>query len=165
MKHTLLLVITFVGLAFAGCTSADINSAPSISVPSGLTTQDVKLAILLSIDPAKAPPEMNVDQQMTDNALRAFFGYAYSKHADRRGQWFLEEIRERSVLVGFDNRKHYFRAEFIIGDHAITQRIDGSRNLDQTSTKIHRATFDWLGMFETKIRQNMGTISALKSKN
>ena len=104
---------------------------------------------------------MTTTEKITDNALRAAFGFAYRKVS--QGDWFVEEVREHSVLVGYQNRDHYLRVEYVIESSRVIQRIDGSRNLEQSRNSIHKAVFDWLGIMESKIRQSMGIISSLKA--
>lgn len=147
-------------LILQACTTTDINSAQPISVPHNLTKQDVKLAILVAVYPEKAPTEWSPAEQMADSALNAYFGYAYSRNS--KGHWFVEEVRPNSVVIGFQNRSHYFRTEYIIQDTQIIQKIDGSRNLKQSDDSIHKAVFTWLGTLESKTRASMGNISAMK---
>ena len=147
-------------LILQACTTTNINSAQPISIPQNLTKQEVKLAILAAVYPEKAPREWTPAEQMADRALSAYFGYAYSRNS--KGHWFVEEVRPNSVLIGFENRAHYFRTEYIIENAQIIQRIDGSRNLKQSGNSIHKAVFKWLGGLESKTRASMGNISAMK---
>jgi hypothetical protein len=148
----------------AACSTPSINSTQPISIPSGLTTQDVKLAIIYAIYPGKTPTEWSHIDQMTDNALKAAFPFTYSK-VDRSENWFLEEIRSGSVLIGFDDGDHYLRVEYVIDRGRIIQRIDGSRNLGQTGETIKKDAFEFLGAMESKIRQSMGILSAMKAES
>ena len=147
-------------LFLQACTTTDINSAQPISIPKNLTKQDVKLAILAAVYPEKAPREWTPAEQMADNALNAYFGYAYSRNS--KGHWFVEEVKPNSVLIGFENRGYYFRTEYIIENYQIIQKIDGSRGLKQSDNSIHKAVFKWLGELESKTRASMGNISAMK---
>lgn len=153
----LLAVFAF---ALQACTSMDIDSAPPISIPQNLTKQEVKLAILSAVYPEKAPREWTPAEQIADSALNALLGYSYGRSS--RGHWFVEEIRENSVLIGFENRGYYFRTEYIIESAQIIQKIDGSRGLEQTKNSIHKSVFRWLGALESKTRASMGNLSAMK---
>jgi hypothetical protein len=148
-------------LSLAACSTVDINSAEPISIPQNLNKQEVKLAILSAVYPEKAPREWTPVEQMADSALTAYFGYAYSGNS--KGHWYVEEVRSDSVLIGFDNRGFYLRVEYIIKGSQIIQRIDGSRGLKQSEDSIHKSVFKWLGGLESKTRQSMGRVSAMKS--
>jgi hypothetical protein len=148
----------------ASCHTMNINSALPITIPVGLGVQDVKLAILSAVYPEKAPHEWTPWEKMTDNALRAAFGFGYAK-ANRSERWFVEEVRANSITVGFDSGNHYFRVEYLIEGNELIQKIDGSRNLDQSGNSIHRAVFEWLGEMESRIRESMGVVSALKANS
>lgn len=145
------------------CTSVNIDSAKPISVPTGLTIQEVKLAIVRAVSPQSSPPELNQYQEITDRALRAHFGFRYQS-ANQKGRWFIERIEGNSVFVGFDNRKHYFGVEYVIENHQVSQKIDGSRNLGQSDTRIHKAVFRWLGEMESNIRQQMWNVKSYKGQ-
>jgi hypothetical protein len=147
-------------LILQACTTTSINSAQPISIPQNLTKQEVKLAILAAVYPEKVPREWTPAEQMADSALSAYFGYTYSRNS--KGHWFVEEVKPNSVLIGFENRGHYFRTEYIIENTQIIQKIDGSRNLKQSGNSIHKAVFKWLGELESKTRASMGNISAMK---
>ncbi len=147
---------------FCGCRTVSINSAQSIPVPAGLSSQDVKLAILSAVYPEQAPQKMTVAEKMTDNALKAAFPFGYSK-VNRSGRWFVEELKSGSVMVGYTEDEYYLRVEYLIEDSKIVPRIDGSRNLKQTEQSIHKTVFEWLGDLDVQIRQNMGRVSALKA--
>jgi hypothetical protein len=161
-------ILSCTGLLFAmalmaSCSTPSINSAQPISVPSALTTQDVKLAILYAIYPVKTPTEWTHIEQMADNALKAAFPFSYGR-VERSENWFLEEIRGSSVLVGYDDGDHYLRVEYVIAGDKIFQKIDGSRNLGQTGETIKKDAFEFLGAMESKIRQSMGILSAMKAE-
>lgn len=163
---TSILRVTTLAVAIAliaSCSTPNINSAQPISIPSSLTTQDVKLAILYAIYPVKTPTEWTHIEQMTDNALKAAFPFSYGK-VERSENWFLEEIRSSSVLVGYDDGDHYLRVEYLIDGGRIIQKIDGSRNLGQTGETIKKDAFEFLGAMESKIRQSMGILSAMKAE-
>ncbi len=155
-------IVIILSCASVSCRTTNLNSAAPILIPAGLSTQEVKLAILSAIYPDKAPREWTPMEKMTDNALKAAFGFGYSK-VNRSGQWFIEEVKEKSVVAGFERGKYYFRVEFIAEGNQLIQRIDGSRNLEQSNNSIHKSVFDWLGEMESKIRQSMGVISAMKA--
>jgi hypothetical protein len=164
-KAILPYVSLIVAMAFVvSCSTPSINSAQPISIPSGLKVQDVKLAILYAIYPVKTPTEWTPIEQMTDNALKAAFPFSYGK-VERSENWFLEEIRNNSVLVGFDDGDHYLRVEYVIDAGRIVQKIDGIRNLGQTSETIKKDAFEYLGTMESKIRQSMGILSAMKAES
>jgi len=155
VKFVLFLLILFV----IGCKSVDINSASPIMVPSGLSLQDVKVAILNAVNPKENPIKLTPYQQITDSALKAHYGFLY-KSINTKRRWFLEDIRKDSLLVGYDNGNYYFRVEYKIGKSQIIQRIDGSRNLDQTETTIHKGVFQKLGQMEVNIRKELGMIAS-----
>ena len=155
-------VLSAAVLLVAACSTPNINSAQPIPIPSALTTQDVKLAIIYALYPSKTPTEWTHVEEMTDSALKAAFPFTYSK-MERRDSWFLEEIRSGSVLVGFDDGDHYMRVEYVIAEGRIKQRIDGSRNLKQSGDSIDKDAFEYLGSMESKIRQSMGILSAIKT--
>ena len=165
IKPILPYIALIVAMAFTvSCSTPSINSAQPISIPSGLTAQDVKLAILYAIYPVKTPTEWTHIEQMTDSALKAAFPFSYGK-VERSETWFLEEIRTSSVLVGFDDGDHYLRVEYVIDGGRILQKIDGSRNLGQTGETIKKDAFEFLGAMESKIRQSMGILSAMKAES
>ncbi|RLJ16462.1 hypothetical protein DJ030_17080 [bacterium endosymbiont of Escarpia laminata] len=136
----------------------DINSASTIFIPDKLNKQEVKLAILNAIEPVSYPITQSAVESMVDAGLTAGFGPIYDFVRERKGYWFVEDIRKDSVFAGYDNGKHYFRVEYIIGDYEILQRIDASRNLKQTEDSIHKRVFTWLGQMESRIRQSMGNV-------
>lgn len=155
--------IMLTGMIFlSSCSSVNINSASPILVPSGLLTQEVKLAIISAVYPEKAPREWTPVEAMTDSALRAFFGFSYDR-VNKGQHWFVEDVRSDSVLVGFDSDDQYFRVEYQIRNGQIAQRIDGSRNLNQTKNEIDEDVFEWLGSMESRIRQSMGNVAAMKA--
>lgn len=151
-----LVLLSFVMLF--GCRTVSIQSAKDIRIPGGLDKQAVKLAIISAVYPNNGAREWTPMEKMTDEALNSVLWF-YKQQGDN-GKWFVEELRENSVVVGYDNGKHYFRVEYIVTDSVIQQRIDGSRNLSQTSRTIHKAVFEWLGQMESKIRESMGMLSA-----
>jgi|GEM_PF-4629790 len=106
-KSTPIILATILLLS---CTTMDIKSAAPISVPDILSTQDIKIAILNSVNPIHKEIKLKPFEKMTDNALKAFFGWSYQK-IGRRKRWFVESVQPKSIFVGFDDGRHYFRVE------------------------------------------------------
>ena len=162
MKIIVRLTFLFLMFFVLSCIR-NIKSAQPIFVPNNLSAQEVKIAILSAVNPRSKPIKLSQYQKITDSALRAHFGFRY-QNIDSGGRWFIENIKKNSVMVGFENGKHYFRVEYIITKSQIIQRIDGSRNLSQTEDTIHKSVFRWLGQMESNIRQSMGSIVSIKPK-
>ena len=150
------LIVSFL----ASCKSMNINSAQPIMIPSGLSVQHVKFAILKSITPDDKAEKITNYQKITDRALKARFGFMY-KGLNNANQWFVEDVTENSVIAGFNKGNHYFRVEYVIKNSQIYQNIVGSKNLNQTDETIHKAVFVWLHNMEVNIRSNMGAIVPL----
>jgi hypothetical protein len=54
--------------------------------------------------------------------------------------------------------------QYVVDGRRILQKIDGSRNLGQTSESIKKDAFEFLGAMESKLRQSMGILSAMKAE-
>jgi hypothetical protein len=153
-------------LILFGCKTVAVDEVPPISISQGLTKSEQKLAILLAVnpvEPGETEQALKNHEKITDSALKAIFGKRYkSINQSRENYWFVEDIRENSILVGYDNDKHYLRIEYLLSDGNIYQRIDGSRNLDQNGDQIHKAAKVWMGEMESKIRKSAGQVALLK---
>ena len=155
MKVHLLAFVALIFVTISGCRSSSLNNTSDIPIPEGLSHQDAKLAIVLP----NATNFMTAGETITDNALRAVLGFRYTS-ASRRNPWFIEDIRADSVVVGYDNGKHYFQTEYQVKAGVIHPRILNSRNLEKPGGRIHSNVFVWLGGLESDIRKAMGQIVA-----
>jgi hypothetical protein len=144
------------------CRTVDKSEIGKITIPKGLGMQDVKLAILLAASPQQASREWTPAERMTDNALKAAFPF-YQK-VQRQRRWFPEEITPNSVILGYDNGKHYFRIEYAIEQNEIFPKVVGSRNLSESESRIHKSAIEWIGSFESEIRRQLGRVSLLVEK-
>ena len=148
-----LFIIGFL-LPISACKTMDINSSQAFIVPDELTQQDAVDAIVNSVNPEGTPSKLK---------QKKYFG-PFSQMSSSQGFWYIEDVNNNSVIVGFDNGKHYFSTEYIVSDGKISKKILSSRNLKQSENSIHKAVFGWLGQLDSRIKQSMGYLASSKQK-
>jgi len=162
------LLLIIVVLLTASCRQVNIKSSKPISIPDSLTTQDAKLAIFNAVIPQSTLIKTKPYEEITDSFLSSEVKDHYPawyREVRPGWRWFIEDIGPKSITLGFDTTKHYFRVEYIINQSEIVHRIVDSRNLNQTDTTIHRNVFTWMGNMDSWIRQSLGNIKVWKQSN
>ncbi len=134
-------------------------SPPSISVPKGLSANDVELALVLAVTYRAPPPTLSPGQQITDNVLGAVLGPDYESVGSPKRPWYFEGRDIREVFVGYQNRAYYMRVRADYDDEFVTLSIEDSRHLSQTETHIHKRAFAFLQQLESAIRRTMGSLA------
>lgn len=139
----------------SACKTMDVRDIQPISIPSKLTQQEVKDSIVNAVNPDGKPTELK---------HKRYFG-PFAQTSSSQGFWYIEDVKDSSVVVGFNNGKHSFSTEYLITGSQITKQILSSQNLKQSANSIHKAVFGWLDQLDAKIKQNMGYLVSTKRVN
>ena len=155
MRRVLIIALA---LLFA-CRTVPKSQIQDIDVPPGLTAQQVEFAILVSLADQPPPDDLGPGAEITDRALKAWFGWRYQSIREAQGDWFLEGREPGMILAGLQRRSHYLRLALHYSASQIRFEILDSRNLDETETMIHQAAAQWIQDLEIEVRRALGQLS------
>lgn len=154
------LVALLVAL-LVGCTSVPNRPTAPIPVPSGLTENQIQLAILMAIT-ENPPPDISPGVQITDSVLSAVVG-GYRSLNDRRS-WYFEDRQPGIVYTGYQRRNWYMRVAVRYDTQAVTLFIEDSRNLNQSGDRIHKTAIAELQSLENRLRRTLGLVAQQAGK-
>lgn len=149
------LISALVVLVAACSTVPNVPTTP-ISVPAGLTQNQVQLAILTAIT-ERAPPNVPAGVEITDSVLSAVVT-GYHSLNDRR-TWYFEDRRPGVIYAGYQRRDWYMRVAVRYDASAITLFIEDSRNLSQSGDRIHKTAIAELQSLENRLRRTLGQMA------
>jgi hypothetical protein len=143
------------------CTTVPKSNIQSIEVPPGLTDRQGEFGILAALADQPPPEKLDPSIEITDRALEAWFGFRYSRMRGDQGQWYLEarDRPNRRVVAGHQRDQYYIRLELVYDDTTVRLTVASSRNLDESSTRIHGAAIQWIQELEMDIRRALGQLS------
>ncbi len=150
--------LAVLSLFLACCSTVPNVSPPPIAVPSGLTENDVELAVLMAVADRPAPATLTPGQQITDNVLSAVIGRYDSVRAPRQ-YWYFEAREPSVVYAGFQSGQVYMRVAVRYDARYVTMTIVESRNLKQDESSIHKGAFAYLQQLEGRVRRALGSIA------
>lgn len=157
----LIAILLVLGVGIVGCRSALIPAPTKNPIPAGMSLEDIKLLIALSIDPS-VKTNWNTTSTPSQKALKEMFTSGQSNP-----QWSLEAIEPRAITAGYSKRigKHYSQYYLAVRIHfSNTERwiaiIDGTK-LGFDGERIHKNALVWVSGLEQKNRQSFGTYQAM----
>ena len=153
-RNVTILAAAAATLIVLGCRTVPIQERAAIRVPSGLTPEQVELAIVYAL--AQPPPgTLELKHQaskVTAEILATLFG------ADDDKGWFVEAREPGVVYAGYRQDSHYLSTAIPYNTTMLRVEILRSDNLDQSDTRIHKAVYVWITDLEVKIRQALGQL-------
>jgi len=155
---TLVLIVALVAV---GCSTVPKSSIGHIDVPPGLSPQQIEFAILAALADDPPPEDLSPEVEITDRALKAWFGWRYKSMSTRgkSNRWFLEGRSPGRITAGTERGSHYLRVGISHNSNRIDFKIEESRNLAETSDRIHEHAVLWIQNLEIEIRRILGQLS------
>ncbi len=141
-----------------GCRTAPIPAFSAIDVPSGLSSQQVDLAILSGILNKPPPADYDPHAPLSAEEFSKLVWANYLRDARSRS-WFPESREPGVVIAAVSTRGLYLRVALRFDESAIHTEILESRNLDQTEGRIHRRALQWIERLRQHIRRELGRMS------
>jgi len=135
--------------ALAACTTT-IPEPQTIVVPSGLSREQVRNALVAALQPRRQAtrPPVVATNVATILAAEVLYG--------DRPWWQPEGEEPGAIYASYAKDKHYLRVRIDYSQSAVAVQIVGSRNLDQSGTRIHANAVVWVENLEQAIRVEMG---------
>ena len=146
-------------VCLAACNTARISQIHDLEAPSGLSSKEVEFVILASLADNPPPRELSPELDVTDRALKAWFGPFYRSARTQGGSWFLEGRSPGVVYAGLERGPYYLRVGLHYDESKIRFVIEESRNLRQSRWRIHGSAVAWIQELEIDIRRNLGKMS------
>lgn len=153
-----IVLLACVTCLFSGCTSYK-SSINYIDVPKGLSKQQVEFAILASLANQPPPEGLSPELEITDRALKAWFGFGYNSVSGDRAGWFLEGREGGQIFAGLQRSSYYLRVAIDYSPQRVSFHVVDSRNLRETKYTIHRTAVRWIQDLEIAIRRSLGQLS------
>lgn len=139
------------------CRTAPIGPPLRVTVPTQLSQSDAEVAIVTMLT---APPERRTDPEthtlVIANPLGAILWDQYRDAQVRSKHWFVESWTDGEIVTGYQRRLYYLRVRIAVSSSEVTLKIEESRHLDQSDTRIHKNAKVWVEMLETDIRDSLG---------
>jgi hypothetical protein len=155
-------------LTSVGCRTTEIGPPVRISVPSGLSNEDTEVAIVAMLTAGneverKEPTDPNTHTLIIANPIGAMLLDAYRTRAPSKG-WFVESWDRDRIFAGYQQGSHYLRILIAAGHEEVVVTIVDSKNLKQSSGRIHRSALEWVNRLEVNIRDALGRASLLRRR-
>lgn len=157
----ILAIILFLGMGLLGCRSALIPIPTKNPIPPGMSLEDVRLLIALSIDPL-AKANWNTTATPSHKVLKEM-----SVGGQSNPEWRLESIELQAIGAAFSKRtgKHYSQYYLAIRIHFTETEwwiaiIDGPQ-LGFDGERIHKNALVWVNELEQGIRQRFKTYQTI----
>jgi hypothetical protein len=115
----LLLLVSSLALS---CRTAPIPQRPPITVPPGLTANDVRTAILADLGSGPG----------TD-------------------RWYPESTEPGVIYAGYQRKSHQLRVAIEYDETSVRLRIAGSTNLNESNGRIHKHAISWMSLLESSL--------------
>jgi hypothetical protein len=153
------LVILLAALVVVSCRTEQIGVREPIVVPSGLTENEIQIAILTALTDLSHPPAYDPNVIVAGSVGDAI-AWSLFKEAERSSSgWYPESHEPGVIFAGLDVRSHYMRIAIHYDTKSVRTQIVESRNLKQSGGRIHRKANAWLAKLEAKIRVALGQVS------
>lgn len=163
MKTSINLIFVFIlMLNISGCKTTSINNISPIYIPKNLSAKESKAAIVQAAIGNKSPDIKSNWESVVDSLLSAkVFGYRSPLRNNR--SWYVEEVDDNSVLLGFSSQNYYMRVRLNVTENPIMPQIEESKNLRQSGGSIHKSAVQWIENFSVRARSMLGAFSAQKA--
>jgi hypothetical protein len=136
------------------CRTAPIPDFAPLTVPSGLSIQQIELAIFSGILNRPPPPEFDPSEALSDEEFQALLWKHYLSEARGRS-WFPESHEPGVIRASVTTRGHYLRVALSYDRVSIRTRIEESRELLQSDTRIHGRAIKWINRLHEHIRREL----------
>ena len=146
-------------VCLVACKTTWISNIHDLEVPFDLSSQQVEFAILAALADNPPPADLSPELEITDRALKAWFGPFYQSARTPGRNWFLEGRSPGVVYSGLQRGSHYLRVALHYDSSKIRFVIEESRNLRQRGGRIHRSAVLWMQELEIDIRRSLGQLS------
>lgn len=154
-----LMPLVFGLLAVLSCNTAPKSTIGSIRVPGHLTNRQVEFGILAALADQPPPGELSPELEVTDRALKAWFGWRYDSARGESGRWFLEGRETDRILAGLQRDEYYLRVAIIYTSAEVEFEVVDSRNLRESKHRIHESAVAWIQELEILIRRSLGQLT------
>ena len=145
-------------LGCAACRTVPIPGPTVIQVPSGLTEQNVEIAILAAITNRHPPEDYIPSEALSDADFQRLVWRAFLHEAHGRS-WTVESRQPAEIVAVVNVRSHYLQLGIPFDTDTVRLEIRGSRNLMQSGNQIHRKVPLWIHGLEERIRRELGRMS------
>lgn len=161
LKSSLLALITVA--VIQGCTSQPKKTLQT-NIPAGFTREDVELSILLATG-LELPKhkEFSTWKELKESAIKnSALQKVSGVDGEHEDTWVYETFNPSTVFASYADGKEVLRARVDYSNSNIDIRIDGSDNLNETTTSIHRSANEWLDDLKLRINRGLGKVQLLK---
>lgn len=158
----ILAIILFLSMGLVGCRSALIPPATKNPIPSGMSLEDVRLLIALSID-GSVKANCSTTPTPSHKVMKELFAISQTDLL-----WTLDNIETKTIRATYSIRKDEFYSVSLHIHFSETEWwiaiVDG-RNLGFNGERIHKNALVWVGNLEQKIRQKFNAYQILLKLN
>jgi hypothetical protein len=154
--------VLMVSGTYHGCTSQPkrVIQAP---VPAGMGREDVELAILLATGLELPKQGHEKWKDVKESALKSSALQRVSGVDDHdEDKWVYETFTPTTIYASYADGKEVLRARIDYTTSSVNIRVDGSDNLNETQTNIHRSANEWLDDLKLRINRALGKVQLLK---
>lgn len=145
-----------------GCTSQP-KRVIQANVPAGMEREDVELAILLATGLELPKQGYEKWREIKEVALKSSALQRVSGVDDHdEDKWVYETFTPTTVYASYADGKEVLRARIDYTKSNVNIRVDGSDNLNETPTNIHRSANEWLDDLKLRINRGLGKVQLLK---
>ncbi len=158
----ILVVILLLSVGLVSCRSALIPTATKNPIPSGMSLEDVRLLIALSID-GSVKTNWSTTPTPSHKILQELFA-----NSQTDSLWTLENIETKTIRAKYTIRKDEFYSVSLhinFSDVEWWIAIVDGRNLGFNGERIHKNALVWVDHLEQKIRQNFNAYQILLKLN
>jgi len=157
-RSAAVLTLIFTCFLQTACRTAPIPDFGPLAVPSGLSLQQVELAILSGILNRPPPPDFDPRETLSEEEFHALVWKHYLSQARGRS-WFPESLEPGVIRASVDARGHYLRVALFYDRVSIQTRIEESRELRQSETRIHGRAIKWINRLHEHIKRELGRMT------
>jgi len=139
------VLIVFTAIV-SGCSAVPVTERQPISVPNGVTLEQVEAAIISEV--LKPPPPVRGGLSAADAEL--------VRLAQQSHEWVLEARRAGEIEASVSPRSHYLKVLIVYSATTVRTEIMETRNLSSGEGTIHKNALVWIDALEKRIKASLG---------
>ena len=143
-----------------GCRTVPFPEPYLIDIPTGMTQQQLRVAIVAGILNSHPPADYDPMAELSEEEFNALLWQRFVGTARSRG-WFPESREGDTIYASVNTRGLYLRAAIERGPEQLRVSIVESRNLSEGGGRIHKRAVAWLRNLEAHIRREVGRMSLI----
>jgi len=144
----------------AGCRTRAIPELENIPIPSGLSTQNIEVAILSALTVQRPPGSYNPRDQLPEDDFAQMVWQNYISTGGNRA-WVVESRNPGRITAVLSRTHYHLRIAVDYDDRQAKVSILDSAGLSQSSTRIHRKAVAWILKLQSRIRSELLRMAAI----